>query len=244
MQNAPQRTYDEVRTAILSHRPDLDLLSYNQLTRRIERLTGITSHLVDMCENTCIAFTGPYAHLDKCPYCDTSRYDQKKLEASGGKERVARQFDTFLLGPQLQAQMRSVETATALRYLHSRANQVIETLNKNGGALDEYGDICDGEDMVDCFACGDIGKNDFILMLSVDGAQLYQNKQSDCWIYIWVILNHLPETRYKKKYVLPGGIIPGPNKPKNLDSFLFPGLYHIAALQKEGLSIFDASQGL
>ncbi|KAI0704477.1 hypothetical protein C8T65DRAFT_552567, partial [Cerioporus squamosus] len=29
-------------------------------------------------------------------------------------------------------------------------------------------------------------------------------------------------------------------KPKDLDSFLFPGLYHVAALQNEGLKIWDA----
>ncbi|KAI0364294.1 hypothetical protein BV20DRAFT_908711, partial [Pilatotrama ljubarskyi] len=31
-------------------------------------------------------------------------------------------------------------------------------------------------------------------------------------------------------------------KPKNLESFLFPGLYHIAALQREGLKIWDAAE--
>lgn len=46
----------------------------------------------------------------------------------------------------------------------------------------------------------------------------------------------------RKKYVLPGGIIPGPNKPKNLDSFLFPGIHHLAALQKDGLRVWDSSR--
>ena len=49
-----------------------------------------------------------------------------------------------------------------------------------------------------------------------------------------------PNERYKKRHVLPGGFIPGPNKPKNLDSFLFPGLHHVRALQIEGLHIWDA----
>ncbi|KAJ3560208.1 hypothetical protein NP233_g10989 [Leucocoprinus birnbaumii] len=48
-----------------------------------------------------------------------------------------------------------------------------------------------------------------------------------------------PDLWYKKHHVLPGGFIPGPGKPKNLDSFLFPGLYHISALQQEGLRVFD-----
>ena len=54
-------------------------------------------------------------------------------------------------------------------------------------------------------------------------------------------MNLSPERRYKKKHVLIGGFIPGPNNPKNVDSFLFPGLQHLAGLQKEGLKIWDAS---
>ena len=77
-------------------------------------------------------------------------------------------------------------------------------------------------------------------MISLDGTQLYESKESDCWIYIWVVMNHSPEKHYKKHYVLPGGFIPGPHKPKNVDSFLFPGIHHLAALQNEGLSIWDA----
>ena len=77
-------------------------------------------------------------------------------------------------------------------------------------------------------------------MMSLDGAQLYQSKQSDCWIYIWVLLDLSPDLRYKKRHVFPGGFIPGPNKPKNVESFLFPGFHHLSALMKEGLQIWDA----
>ncbi len=44
---------------------------------------------------------------------------------------------------------------------------------------------------------------------------------------------------YKKSFVILGAIVPGPNKPEDLDSFLFPSLYHVAALQCEGLWIYD-----
>ena len=76
-------------------------------------------------------------------------------------------------------------------------------------------------------------------MLSIDGAQLLRNKKSDCWIYIWIILDLAPDERYKIRNILPGGVIPGPGKPKDLDFFLFPGLAHVSALQKEGLHIWD-----
>ena len=49
-----------------------------------------------------------------------------------------------------------------------------------------------------------------------------------------------PDQRYKVRNILPGGIIPGPESPDNIESFLFPGLAHVSALQKEGLQIWDA----
>ena len=101
-------------------------------------------------------------------------------------------------------------------------------------------DFIHGSEYLEAIDHGDIKDADTIVLLSLDGAQLYEHKQSDCWIYLWVVLDHSPDVRYKKKHVLVGGIIPGPNKPKNVDSFLFPGLHHVSALMCEGLSIWDA----
>ena len=58
---------------------------------------------------------------------------------------------------------------------------------------------------------------------------------------IWVIFDRSPDTRYRKKHSLLGVVIPRPNKPKNLDSFMFPSYHRIAALQNEGLCIWNAS---
>ena len=80
------------------------------------------------------------------------------------------------------------------------------------------------------FQDGHIDEDDIVLMFSIDGAQLYAMKASACWIYIWVLLNLSPTERYKKNWVFVGGFIPGPNNPKNIDLFLFPGLQHLVAL--------------
>ncbi|KAF9018703.1 hypothetical protein BDZ89DRAFT_1139828 [Hymenopellis radicata] len=51
---------------------------------------------------------------------------------------------------------------------------------------------------------------------------------------------------YKQKYVFPAFVIKGPNKPKVLDSFLFRGLHHLSAIQREnegkGLLMWDGSK--
>ena len=75
--------------------------------------------------------------------------------------------------------------------------------------------------------------------------QLYQNKKSDTWISIWVLNNFSSNQHYQKKCILPGTIIPGPNKPKITDSYLYQGIYHVAALQHKnngsGLRMWDAA---
>ncbi|KAG2106829.1 uncharacterized protein F5147DRAFT_746242 [Suillus discolor] len=121
-----------------------------------------------------------------------------------------------------------------MQYWDDATNALLEKFRANGGVVDAYEDFFHGTDYLDAVRLGKIKDGDPILMLSIDGAQLYESKQSDCWIYIWVVFDHHPQERYKKKYVLPGGFIPSPNKPKNVDSFLFPGLYHLAAIQHEG----------
>ncbi|KAF8154160.1 hypothetical protein B0H34DRAFT_861033 [Crassisporium funariophilum] len=61
------------------------------------------------------------------------------------------------------------------------------------------------------------------------------------------ILKNLGQiTRYRSKHVLPALVVPGPNKPKNIDSFLFRSLHHLSALQREnnglGLRVWDGLQ--
>ena len=109
------------------------------------------------------------------------------------------------------------------------------------GCLAEYSDALHVTDLIDAFEDGRIEEDDIVLMFSIDSAQLYAKKASACWIYIWVLFNLPPSLRYKKSFVFIGGFIPGPNNPKNIDSFLLPGLQHLVSLQKEGLQIWDGA---
>src|SRR6202789_1511107 len=67
-----------------------------------------------------------------------------------------------------------------------------------------YDDVYHGRDYLAAVERGDITADDMMLLFSIDGAQLYESKQSDCWIAIWIILDHAPDGRYTKKCVLPG----------------------------------------
>jgi len=112
---------------------------------------------------------------------------------------------------------------------------------EENGCPDKYSDVLHRSDLIEAFCDGHVTEDDIILMFSVDGAQLYAKKASACWIYIWVLFNLSPDRHYKKKHVFIGGFIPGPNNPKNLNSFLFPGLVHLSAIQREGLHLWDST---
>ena len=107
-----------------------------------------------------------------------------------------------------------------------------------GEVLPKYDDTCSGKEFIDLFCAGKISLGDIILQVLLNGAQLFRDKVSDCWIYIFIIHNLSLKLRYRKSFVIPGGFIPG--KPELLKSFLFPRLYHISALQREGFKYFDA----
>jgi hypothetical protein len=235
--NSPQKTYTSARQAVLRRHPDDKIPTYDQVKRHIADITGVEAMEHDMCIKTCLAYTGPFADLDQCPICGEARWDLFT--------RKARQtFHAIPIGPQLQALWRDKDSAEQMKYRRKLNEKLAELLHDNNGSLPTFNDYFYGSDYIEAVRDGRIQENDMVLMLSFDGAQLYRNKQSDCWIYIWVIMDLAPNIRYKKKYVLPGAVIPGPNKPKKPDSFLFPGLHHLAALQNEGLQIWDASEDL
>jgi hypothetical protein len=121
---------------------------------------------------------------------------------------------------------------------------ILELLKENSEILPTYDDYFYGLEYIEAVLDGWVQDTDMVLMPLLDGAQLYRYKQSDCWIYIWIIMDLSPSLRYKKKYVLIGGIILGPHKPKIVDSYLFPGLHHVSALKKEGLPIWNASHNV
>ncbi|EDR04522.1 uncharacterized protein LACBIDRAFT_304264 [Laccaria bicolor S238N-H82] len=188
-----------------------------------------------MCINSCVGFTRPFSKDIVCPTCGESRYEEIR-----NAEILRKQFHTIPLAPQLQALWRSPESAAHLKYHQEYTAKILHELEANGGErISPYRDFFDRVDYLQLHIDGKIAQGDMVLLLSMDGAQLYWNKASECWIYIWIILDHSPNFRYKKRHVLPGGFIPGPDKSKNLDSFMFPGLYHLSALQKEGLQIWD-----
>ncbi|PBK58176.1 hypothetical protein ARMSODRAFT_843831, partial [Armillaria solidipes] len=144
------------------------------------------------------------------------------------------------LGPQLQPLFRDPKSANNMKHRQIRTRKILRELQVNNVDFPtEYDDVYCGQDYLEAVRSGDIGEDEVLVVWSQDGAQLYQSKKSDAWIGIWTVMELSPNIRYKKDFVLPGIVIPGPNNPKHLDSFIFPSLHHVGALQNHGLHVWD-----
>ncbi|KZT25538.1 hypothetical protein NEOLEDRAFT_1156215 [Neolentinus lepideus HHB14362 ss-1] len=230
-----QDTYKQTADAVQQAHPEDKLLSYENIKRTVSKLTGVYPIIKHMCPSSCMAYTGPFESLDECPVCTTSRYDPDT-----GRPR--QEFYTIPIGPHLQALRQHPETAQDMQYFWQRSQEILREYRETG-SISEMDDVWCGTDFLQAIQDGKIKSEDTILMMSFDGAQLYRSKISDCWIYIWVVLNLSPKCRYKKRHVIPGAFIPGPSKPKIVESFLFPGLHHVCVLNKldgRGLPVWDA----
>ena len=235
-----QANYEQVREYILLRDPAIKMLSYYQVERRAQDLSGVISWEHDMCIDSCVRFTGPFAELEHCPDCGASHYNQDELDKLNGENKVAQKvFTTFPVSPQLQARWKSPEMAKKMLYRWEKTQDVQHECEESPEAPEIYNNILCGQAYLDAVGEAPINEYDSVLMLLIDGTQLYWNKKLDCWIYIWIIVDLGPDEHYKIQNILPGGIIPGPDRPKNLDLFLFPGLAHVSALQQEGLHIWD-----
>lgn len=244
-ENSSQQTYTAARQSILRRFPDSEILSYHLVKKLVAEISGVVSIRDDMCINSCHAFTGPFALLDACSICSEPRYDPVQFGLTGKK--VARQQAcSILLGPQLQAVRRSSQGSEAMLYRDKKTQEILENLDptKNINPLSfVYDDLFSGSDILDLIENLQLTSDDTTVSFSFDGAQLYQSKKSDTWIGIWIVDDYSPGTRYKKKRILPAVIVPGPNKLKNPDSFLFRSFHHVSALQREnngaGLRMWD-----
>ena len=66
-----------------------------------------------------------------------------------------------------------------MRHRQSRMSSIMEELRRTG-KLDRISDIMDGSDFWDTYQRGHIGDDDICLIFSMDGAQLYEHKASNC----------------------------------------------------------------
>ena len=174
-----QTAYNDACQNIQQCFPDIEPLSYYQVEQRARRFSGILTWEHHMCVRSCVGFTGPYANLEHCPRCGELRYKERDLEESDGERKVPRQvFTTFPVGPQLQARWKHPQTAKDMHYRWEKTQDILQDYAASGGSGPGlYDNIFCGEDYIHLVNSGVIGEYDTVLMLLMDGAQLYKSKK-------------------------------------------------------------------
>ena len=187
-------------------------------------------------------FTGPFSKLQSCPVCSSERYETvmqgNKLIFMPHKQAL-----TIPVVPQIQAQYWSQEGAWNTGH-QSWVMEPMLTRLCAGGSIKSYNNMYSSSILIDVAMCGDLTPSDTNLMLSIDSAQLYESKQSDCWIYMgsaqprsWTAVQeelcltqwHYPRSKQAKE-------------PQLFHIYWFHQ-HHLSALQKDGLQIWDCRNG-
>jgi hypothetical protein len=70
-----------------------------------------------------------------------------------------------------------------MHYLERVTERILKDIEKNGGKMERHFDTACGMENLNAWRTGTIRKGDVLLQISLDGAQLYRDKESDCWIF-------------------------------------------------------------
>jgi hypothetical protein len=232
-------TYSKLRRAFPDRLDDLPTTA--KLRTRIGVIAGLRGTAIDCCVNSCVAYTGSYANKELCPHCPEPRY---KPHPRFPDQRVARrQFQYIPLIPRLIALYRNPTMAHKLRYRSLR--QVAE---------DTITDIFEGD-----FYRRLLGRRvtvraetlehryfskptDIALGLSTDGFGPFKSRKQTCWPLILFNYNLPPSIRTQLEHILCVGVIPGPNAPKELTTYLEPLVDELEDLAR-GVPAFDTVDG-
>jgi hypothetical protein len=212
-----------------------DMMSWKATQTRIGRISGQQPRLYDCCINSCMCYVGQYADLDCCPFpsCQEPRYD--------ARHRPRRRFSYIRLIPRLKAFLANQAQAEQMRY-RAEFEHVTGTIS----------DIFDGKLYRDLLGQhvrpvnGPIQQHryfdsdtDIALGLSTDGYAPFRRRAKTAWPLLVFNYNLPPEIRFHLENVLCLGVIPGPKKPKDFDSFLWPFIEEMLELEA-GVDAWDA----
>ena len=203
---------------------EVTFLKAHASAARLRTLTGINHVRIACCKNSCIAYTGVYADLENCPLCNEPRRNKKNV--------TIRTFDLIPITHRLRLQFANPARAKALR-------EYPQSLQEN--TWDGVRDYWDGELHKEHKSKGFFADHrDIALGFTTDGLQLFTVGTDSVWPLLLVNLNLKPEERFKKHNLLLCGIIPGPNNPKDIHSFLRPIVEELKALATGIENVYDA----
>ncbi|KAF8828176.1 hypothetical protein HHX47_DHR4000610 [Lentinula edodes] len=207
--------------------------SWKVTKKRAEWLARLRPVIYECCINSCVCYMGPHADKKQCPHCKEFRY-----RPDGKTPR--KRFTYVPIIPRLTAYYRSLSMIEKLRY-HT-------TFQPTNGEVHDVFD-CRHYQQLKCRNVKVKGQeipyqyfadsHDIALGLSSDGFAPWRRRTKTCWPLILYNYNLPPEIRFHLEYILCVGVIPGPKKPKDFDSFLWPLVEELLELAS-GVPTFDS----
>jgi hypothetical protein len=201
--------------------------------KHVQFLSGFQPVRYHCCPSSCVCYTGPYETLKACPKCNIDRY-----KADGTTPQAF--FEYLPIIPRLCAMLANSSYATKMQYRSKYKDHPTKLTDIFGGthyrSLRETFVTIDNEELPTWFFAD---PRDIALGLSSDGFGPFKRRTKTAWPIIIFNYNLPPEERFLKGNIIRIGVIPGPKKPCDFDSFLWPLVQELLQLAI-GVSAFDA----
>jgi hypothetical protein len=198
---------------------ELSFPTLKVIRNSMNTLSGLTPKAYDCCLNSCACFVGPLADATSCPYCKTSRFHPDNTPVN--------RFCYVPILPQVQALYGGMTSALSMRYrsLHHDDNDdtypyTITDIydSKQYRYLRQASIVLDNRTLPHKYF---EDPRDVLLISMTDGFQLFKRGKHTTWPLIFINANLDPAFRYHMDNVICAGLIPGPKKPRDFDSFMF-----------------------
>ena len=193
-----------------------DVPTLNSIHSQVRFLAGFKPQHYNCCIKTCCCFTGPLKDLDYCPHCNEARY------APDG--RPQKRFTYLPLIPHLLAFLANKSIANGMSY-HGNFTPSTNGSRSDIFDGDHYRRLLQQHISVNgkCLSKTYFSDpHDVALGLSTDGFVVFKNRKQTAWPLIIFLYNLPPDQQFLIQNILSLGVIPGPNKPKDFNSFLWP----------------------
>jgi hypothetical protein len=217
--NFTESAYEDIMKIFMTNN-----VSLYKIKKYLKEVTGLVPVFYDMCENSCICYTGQYEFYQNCPICHSIRLDTK------GKAKKVMPYLSVI--DRLKIQFNNENRAKELLYRHEYIT------NKDDDDLDDVFDRKIYKELVNEGFFND--NRDIAFSVSCDGYQIFKQRTDDCWLFLMINNNLDPSLRVKKENLLVPFLIPGPNQPKDFNTFLRPFIEEMKKLERKKfiLSLF------
>jgi Transposase family tnp2 len=206
---------DEAFSDLGKLNPSFNTPTWKVASRRIAILAKFAPRSYDCCINVCLLYAGVHEDRQRCIHCHEPRFKPN------GQPR--KQFNYLPIIPRLQALYSDPEMVQKMAYrgTFQQHDKTMEDIYDSA----IYNMLCDtpvtigGQQLPHHFFSED---TDIALGVATDGFAPFRNRKQTCWPILVYNLNLPPDLCFLLPHLLCVGVVPGPKKPKDFDSFLYP----------------------